>query len=154
MLTPARMTAEDEIGANAIETLLVEDNPGDVRLIQEALGELESRLRLNVVTDGHQALAFLRRQPPFESAPRPRLVLLDLNVPGMNGHEILHAIKTDAELRVLPVIVMTSSASAQDVRRAYQASANSYVTKAADFDSCVDLLRAIESFWLFVAKIP
>jgi two-component system response regulator len=134
--------------------LLIEDNPGDVRLTREALSESKRDLRLSVVSDGIEALRFLRRESPHESAPRPNLILLDLNLPKKDGREVLEQIKTDDELKVIPVIVMTTSDAQADIRRAYGLHANCYVTKPADFDAFVGLVRSLQQFWLSVAKIP
>jgi CheY-like chemotaxis protein len=137
-----------------VEVLLVEDNPGDVRLTREALGEARREISLNVVNDGLDALRFLRREPPYASAPRPNLILLDLNLPKKDGREVLKEIKTDEELKEIPVVVMTTSDAQADVRRAYGLHANCYVTKPADFDAFVTLVKSLEQFWLSVARIP
>ena len=137
-----------------VEVLLVEDNPGDVRLTREALSEAHREVSLNVVNDGLDALRYLRREPPYASAPRPNLILLDLNLPKKDGREVLEEIKTDAELKEIPVVVMTTSDAQADIRRAYGLHANCYVTKPADFDAFVTLVKSIEQFWLSVARIP
>ena len=137
-----------------IEILLVEDSPSDVVLTREAL--LESRIanELTVVRDGEQALAYLRRQPPFEHAARPDLVLLDLNLPNLDGRDVLRAVRADPELAGLPIIVLTTSDAEDDVRAAYAAYANSYVQKPVNMDAFVDVIRAIEGFWFTVVKLP
>jgi len=136
-----------------VAVLLVEDNPGDVRLTREALGETGRNLTLSVVNDGLDALRFLRREAPYEDAPRPNLILLDLNLPKKDGREVLEEIKTDDELKLIPVVVMTTSDAHADIRRAYRLHANCYVTKPADFDAFVGLVKSLEQFWLATAKI-
>jgi two-component system, chemotaxis family, response regulator Rcp1 len=137
-----------------VEILLVEDNPGDVRLTQEALKEGKVRNKLNVVDDGVKALEFLRRQPPYEDAPRPDLILLDLNLPRMSGREVLEAIKADPGLRNIPVVVLTSSEAERDVVSAYQLHANCYVTKPVDLDQFIHVVRSIEDFWFTIVRLP
>jgi two-component system response regulator len=144
----------NESGTGGIELLLVEDNPGDVRLTREALEETGRQIGLNVVNDGIQALRYLRRQAPYVDAPRPNLILLDLNLPKKDGREVLAEIKTDEDLRMIPVVVMTTSDAQLDIRRAYSLHANCYVTKPPDFDAFVGLVQSIEQFWLSVAKVP
>jgi CheY-like chemotaxis protein len=136
------------------EVLLVEDNPGDVRLAREALEEARRDVALNVVNDGIEALRFLRREGPYGNAPRPNLILLDLNLPKKDGREVLAEIKSDDDLRMIPVVVMTTSDAQPDIRRAYSLHANCYVTKPADFDAFVGLVQSIEQFWLSIAKVP
>jgi len=131
--------------------LLVEDNAGDVRLTREALREADVRVELVAVPDGEQALAFLR--DPRE-APRPDLVLLDLNLPKKNGLEVLDEIKADPELRSTPVIMLTTSASARDVAAAYDRGVNCYVVKPLELDDFTGLVQAIDQFWLDVARLP
>ncbi|HYD48063.1 MAG TPA: response regulator [Terriglobales bacterium] len=138
----------------AFDVLLVEDNAGDVRLVREALREVPEPIRLHVVNDGLQALAFLQRRSPYEEHTAPHLILLDLNLPGLGGQQTLRAIKADEHLRSIPVIVMTSSASPGDIRHAYQGYANCYVTKAQDYEACVQLLHSLMHFWLHLARIP
>lgn len=136
------------------EVLLVEDNPGDARLTREALREARAAVRLSVVSDGEEALAFLRRQGPHASAPQPDLVLLDLNLPRMTGREVLAAVRADPALRGLPVIVMTTSRAERDVRDCYELGASCYVVKPVDLDEFLRLVRAIEDFWFHVALLP
>jgi CheY-like chemotaxis protein len=138
----------------AIEILMVEDNPGDVRLTREALKDHKVWNELHVVEDGVAALDFLFRRPPHEHAPRPDLVLLDLNLPKKDGREVLAAIKGDEQLRTIPVVILTTSQAEEDVIRAYQLSANCYVTKPVDFDQFTRIVRAIEHFWLTVVTLP
>jgi two-component system, chemotaxis family, response regulator Rcp1 len=136
------------------EVLLVEDNPGDVFLTQEAFREGQVRLRLSVVGDGEEALRYLRREGPFEDAPRPDLVLMDLNLPKKDGRELLAELKQDVDLRQIPVIILTTSESQQDVWRAYKLHANCYLTKPLEVDSFMRKIKSIEDFWLSVARLP
>jgi CheY-like chemotaxis protein len=137
-----------------VEILLVEDSPGDVRLTREALKEGQLQVRLSVVGDGESALAFLHRQDPYAQAPRPDLVLLDLNLPRMGGHEVLARIKGDAGLRRIPVVMLSSSQAEQDVRASYDLHANCYIAKPVELDQFLRVVRSIEEFWLTVAKLP
>lgn len=137
-----------------IEILMVEDNPGDVRLTREALKGSKVLHRLNVVEDGVAALEFLRREPPYEDAPRPDIVLLDLNLPKKDGREVLSAIKADPALRSIPVVILTTSQAEEDVLRAYNLNANCYVTKPVDFDQFMRIVRTIEEFWLNIVTLP
>jgi len=137
-----------------IEILLVEDNAGDVRLTTEALREGHVSNNLSVAKDGAEALAMLRREPPFGDAPRPDLVLLDLNLPKMDGRQVLAAIKNDPELRRIPVVVLTTSKAEEDVLRSYDLHANSYITKPVDFDQFLGVVQSIESFWLTIVTLP
>jgi len=138
----------------AIEILMVEDNPGDVRLTREALKDHKVWNELHVAEDGVAALDFLYRRPPHEHAPRPDLVLLDLNLPKKDGREVLAAIKGDEQLKTIPVVILTTSQAEEDVIRAYQLSANCYVTKPVDFEQFTRIVRAIEHFWLTVVTLP
>lgn len=138
----------------ALELLLVEDNPGDVELAREALRELPLTLRLSVVHDGVEALAFLRRQGRHADAPRPDLVLLDLNIPKLDGRGVLAEAKGDAALREIPIVVLTSSQAEPDVRRAYALHANCYVAKPVDLDQYFATVRAVVEFWGTVAIRP
>lgn len=137
-----------------IEILLVEDNPGDVRLVREGLGQGEAKPQVHVVGDGVLALAFLRREGAHAQAPRPDLVLLDWNLPRKNGAEVLAAIKSDPDLMGIPVVVLTTSDEETDVRRAYAYHANCYVTKPVELDQFLKVIRAIEDFWCTVARLP
>ena len=137
-----------------IEILLVEDNPGDVRLTQEALGEAKVRNNLAVARDGVEALSYLRREAPFEDAARPDMVLLDLNLPRKDGREVLAEIKADPELRRLPVVVLTTSSAEKDVLESYNLYANCYITKPVDLDQFVSIVSSIEDFWLTIVKLP
>jgi CheY-like chemotaxis protein len=137
-----------------IEILLVEDNPGDARLAIEALREAKVGNRLNVVQDGVEAVAFLRREGRHADAPRPDLVLLDLNLPKKDGREVLAEIKADADLKRIPVVVLTTSKAEQDILKMYELHANCYITKPVDLDQFMNVVRSIEEFWLTVVKLP
>ena len=137
-----------------IEILLVEDNPGDVRLTQEALGEAKVRNNLAVAKDGVEALSYLRREPPFEKATRPDLILLDLNLPRKDGRDVLAEIKADPDLRRLPVVVLTTSSAEKDILESYNLYANCYITKPVDLDQFVRIVSSIEDFWLTIVKLP
>jgi chemotaxis family two-component system response regulator Rcp1 len=137
-----------------VEILLVEDNPGDVRLTWEALKTCKIPSNLRTVGDGLEAMAYLRNEGEYRDAPEPDLILLDLNLPRKDGREVLAEIKQDPELRRIPVIVMTTSAAEPDVLKSYELHANCYVTKPPDFAQLVAVVAAIEEFWLTVAKLP
>ena len=137
-----------------IEILLVEDSPSDTDLTLEALKDFKVRNHVSVVEDGVQALQFLRRQGPFAEAPRPDLIMLDLNLPRKDGREVLAEIKADDDLKTIPIVVLTTSRAEQDVLRAYQLNANCYITKPVDFNQFLEVVRSIESFWLFVVTLP
>jgi CheY-like chemotaxis protein len=132
----------------------VEDNPGDVRLIQEALRDGKVWNNPHVVTDGEAALEFLYRRGPFTDAPRPDMVLLDLNLPKKDGREVLAVIKSDSDLKRIPVVVLTTSKEEEDVHRAYNLAANCYVTKPVEFEEFMKVIRAIEDFWLTIVALP
>ena len=137
-----------------IEILLVEDNPGDVRLTVEALKEAKVINHLTVVKDGVEALAFLRRQGSYTTAPRPHLILLDLNLPRKDGREVLADIKADDNLKRIPVVVLTTSQDEQDVLKSYNLHANCYITKPVGLDQFVRVVRSIEDFWLGIVVLP
>ncbi len=137
-----------------IDILLVEDNPGDVELTREALHDTKLHIRLSVVNDGVEALAFLRREGRHAAAYRPDLILLDLNLPRKDGRGVLAEIKADPDLRHIPVVILTSSQAEQDILRAYELHANCYVTKPVDLDQFVTIVRSIEHFWFTVVKLP
>lgn len=137
-----------------VEILIVEDNPGDVRLITEALKNGLERERLTLVRDGAEALEFLRRQGKFRGAHRPDLIVLDLNLPGRHGHEVLEEIKRDPDLKRIPVVILTSSTNEEDIRKSYELSANCYVTKEPDLHKFVENVRSIRAFWMDVASLP
>ena len=137
-----------------IEVLLVEDNPGDVRLTREALKEGKVCNNLNVAADGIEALAYLRREGTHAGSARPDLILLDLNLPRMDGREVLEVIKADPALRNIPVVVLTSSQAERDIVRAYDLRANCYVSKPVDFDQFIIVVKSIEDFWFTIVKLP
>ena len=137
-----------------VEILLVEDNPGDVRLTREALREGKVRNNLHVAADGVEALHFLRKEGRFADAVRPDLILLDLNLPKKDGREVLEDIKSDPDLRYIPVVVLTSSQAEQDILRAYDLHANCYVTKPVDLEQFIHVVRSIEDFWFTIVKLP
>jgi two-component system, chemotaxis family, response regulator Rcp1 len=137
-----------------IELLLVEDSEPDVRLTKEALVEAKVKNRLWVVEDGVEALEFLRRQGRYADAPRPDLILLDLNLPRKDGRQVLKEIKDDDSLRRIPVVVLTTSKSEEDVLRAYNLHANCYITKPVDFNRFMDVVKSIQDFWLTVVTLP
>jgi chemotaxis family two-component system response regulator Rcp1 len=137
-----------------IEILLVEDNPGDVRLTQEAIREAKIRNQLNVVNDGEQAIAYVRRQDIYSDRPRPDLILLDLNLPRKDGREVLQELKSDPDLHRIPVVVLTSSAAEQDILSTYDLYANAYVTKPVDLEQFLHVVASIQDFWLNIVKLP
>jgi two-component system, chemotaxis family, response regulator Rcp1 len=137
-----------------IEILLVEDNPGDVRLTIEGLKESKVRNILHVARDGVEAMEFLRRDGQHAGAPRPDLILLDLNLPRMDGREVLSAIKSDPELKTIPVVVLTTSRAEQDVLRSYELQANCYITKPVDLEQFITVVKSIEDFWLTIVTLP
>ena len=141
-------------GAYPIEILLVEDNPGDVRLVQEAMRAAKMRNRMSVVEDGVDAMAFLRREGRFADAPRPDLILLDLNLPRKDGREVLAEVKADPQLRRIPVVVLTTSQAEEDVLRAYDLHANCFVTKPVQFEQFMQVVQAIDNFWVNVVTLP
>ncbi len=141
------------LAAKPIEILLVEDNPGDVRLTKEALKDARVANNLHVTMDGVEALAFLRKQGKHASAPRPDLILLDLNLPKKNGREVLEEIKAEDALRHIPVVILTTSQAEQDVVESYRLRANAYVTKPVDLDQFLKVVGSIEQFWLEIVKL-
>jgi CheY-like chemotaxis protein len=138
----------------AIDILLVEDNPGDVRLIQEALRDGKVWNNPHVVSDGEAALDFVYRRGAYLDSPRPDLILLDLNLPKKDGREVLAVIKSDPELKRIPVVVLTTSKEEEDVLRAYNLAANCYVAKPVEFDEFMKVIRMIEDFWLTIVALP
>lgn len=138
----------------AVDILLVEDNPGDIRLTQEAMKEARLTNTLHIARNGVQALDFLHQRGEFAEAPRPDLVLLDLNLPQLSGREVLKQMKDDAELRRIPVIVLSTSEANRDVLESYDLHANCYINKPVDFDEFLRLLVSIESFWFQLVKLP
>jgi CheY-like chemotaxis protein len=137
-----------------IEILLVEDSPSDTELTREALRDAKVRNHLTVVEDGVQAMNLLRHQGPYVGAPRPDLIMLDLNLPRKDGREVLAEIKEDPDLKAIPVVVLTTSQAEQDILRAYNLHANCYITKPVDFDQFLEAVRSIETFWLLVVRLP
>ncbi|HVL49157.1 MAG TPA: response regulator [Candidatus Thermoplasmatota archaeon] len=137
-----------------IEILLVEDNPGDVRLTREALKEGKVANNLHVAGDGAMALEILHRKGAYANAPRPDLILLDLNLPKKNGIEVLSEIKADPDLRRIPVVILTTSQAEQDIAKTYSLHANCYITKPVDLNQFMTVVQQIESFWLSVVKLP
>jgi two-component system, chemotaxis family, response regulator Rcp1 len=137
-----------------VEILLVEDNPGDVRLTREALKDGKVGNRLHVVGDGVEALAFLRQEGKYAGVPRPDLILLDLNLPKKDGREVLAEIKADADLTRIPVVVLTTSRAEQDILQTYDLHVNCYITKPIDLEQFVEVVRRIEEFWLTIVILP
>lgn len=139
---------------NPIEILLVEDNPGDVRLTREALAEGKIHNILHVVRDGEQAMAFLHREPPYQDTPTPDIILLDLNLPRKDGREVLAEIKADEQLKYIPVVVLTTSAAEEDILRSYNLHANCYITKPVDFEQFLTVVKSLQEFWFAIVKLP
>ncbi|WP_235115399.1 response regulator [Desmonostoc muscorum] len=137
-----------------IEVLLVEDNPGDALLTRIALEDSKISIHLNVVEDGVEAMAFLRKQEKYVNAAHPDIVLLDLNLPKKDGREVLAEIKADENLKRIPVVVLTTSQAEEDIIKAYNLSANCYITKPVDFDQFVKIVKSIENFWFAIVKLP
>jgi CheY-like chemotaxis protein len=137
-----------------VEILLVEDNPGDILLTQEALRDDRLRIKLNVTTDGEEAMDFLHRRSSYAKAPRPDLILLDLNLPRKDGREVLAEIKNDAALRTIPIVVLTTSGAKEDIVRTYSLNANCYIQKPLDLEQFIEVVRSIESFWFNIVKLP
>jgi CheY-like chemotaxis protein len=137
-----------------VEILLIEDNPGDIRLTQEALKDTKLHNNLNVVYDGVEALTYLRRQAPYEHATRPDLILLDLNLPRMDGRELLEQIKSDDTLKRIPVVILTTSNDERDILETYNLHANCYITKPVDLNQFLAIVRSIQNFWFSIVKLP
>jgi chemotaxis family two-component system response regulator Rcp1 len=137
-----------------IEVLLVEDSPGDVRLTQEAFRDATVRTRLSVVTDGVEAMAFVKREGEYANAPRPDLILLDLNLPKMDGREVLALIKEDADFKTIPVVVLTTSGAEEDILRTYRLHANCYLVKPVDLNGFLSVVKSIDDFWLARVRLP
>ncbi|MCU4925430.1 response regulator [Halobacteria archaeon AArc-dxtr1] len=148
------MTDTAPLDAQAAHILLVEDNPGDVRLTQEAFERSSIQTTISVVTDGMDALDFLHQRGEYADAPRPDVVLLDLNLPRMNGEEVLEEIEASHTLRRIPVIVLTGSEAEEDILASYNRSANAYLTKPVDPDAFVETVRALETFWFSTVQLP
>ena len=139
---------------SVIQVLLVEDDPGDVLMTREAFDDNKVANSLHVVNDGAEALAFLRKEGEYADAPTPDLVLLDLNLPRVDGREVLAAVKVDDELRQIPIVVLTTSEAEEDVLRSYALHANAYVTKPVDFDRFIEVVRKIDDFFVSVVRLP
>lgn len=137
-----------------IEILLVEDNPGDVRLTQEALKEARVLYKLHVVEDGIEALAFLQRKGQYTNCPLPDIVLLDLNLPRKHGHEVLQELKKNRRLKHIPVVVLTTSAADDDILQSYNLHANAYIIKPVDLEKFLRVMKTFEDFWLLIAQLP
>jgi len=137
-----------------VEILLVEDNPGDVRLTMEALKDCKMRNTLYVVEDGEEALSFLHKEDKYANAPHPDLILLDLNLPKKNGKEVLFEIKKNPKLKRIPVVILTTSKAEEDIVKTYDLHANCYITKPVDFDQFISVVRKIEDFWFTIVKLP
>jgi CheY-like chemotaxis protein len=144
----------DDLPIEAIKILLVEDDPGDVLITTEALEQTKLLHHLATVSDGEAAIAYLRRLPPYEDALRPDLVLLDLNLPRRDGREVLSEVKSDPDLRAIPVVVLSTSEAEEDIVRSYDLHANAYVSKPVDFDAFVRIVRQIDDFFLTVVRLP
>ena len=141
-------------GERQIEVLLVEDDPGDVMMTREAFQDYKLHNELHVVSDGAEAMAFLRQEGEYAGRPRPDLVLLDLNLPRMDGRQVLEAIKSDPELASIPVVVLTTSENEDDVLHSYSLHANAYVTKPVDFQRFIEVVRQIDDFFVTVVRLP
>ncbi len=148
------MTTLNKAPPATIDVLLVEDSPGDVRLTREALKDAKVHISLHVVSDGVQAMAFLRHESPFADSPRPDLILLDLNLPKKDGREVLKEIKESASLGSIPVVILTTSASDLDILKSYSLHANCYITKPVDLEGFLKVVQSIDHFWLSVVKLP
>jgi chemotaxis family two-component system response regulator Rcp1 len=148
------MTESKQASVQALEVLLVEDSAGDVRLTQEALKDAKVLINLRVARDGVDAMAFLMREGEYAQAPRPDLVLLDLNLPRKDGREVLREIKENPALKSIPVVVLTTSASEGDILRSYLLHANCYITKPVNLDGFLAVVRSIDNFWLSIVKLP
>jgi chemotaxis family two-component system response regulator Rcp1 len=151
---PVKFSNHGSDDARPIEILLVEDNPGDVRMAVEALKDCRVHNNLSVVEDGVEALAFLRGRDRYAGRPRPDLILLDLNLPRKDGHQVLAEIKADGELRQIPVVVLTTSENERDVNKAYDLNANCYITKPSGLEQFVAVMKSIQYFWSMVVQLP
>ncbi len=145
---------EERIKTNPIEILLVEDSPGDQRLTREALKEGKIRNNLNIVEDGEAAIAFLNQEEEYSDAPRPDLILLDLNLPKKDGREVLSVIKANDKLKRIPVVILTTSSADEDILKAYNLNANCYITKPVDFDQFINVVQKVSEFWFTIVKLP
>jgi len=143
-----------DVSVKMAEILLVEDNPGDVRLTLEASKENKMLNNISVVNDGVEALDFLRRKGIYANAPRPDLILLDLNLPKKDGREVLSEIKTDNKLKYIPVIILTTSQAEEDIFKAYGLNANCYITKPVDLEQFIKVVKSIEEYWFTIVRLP
>ncbi|MBI2859754.1 MAG: response regulator [Chloroflexi bacterium] len=141
-------------GQKGIDILFVDDNPGDVRLVKEALSDMKEPSRLFIAEDGIEAMDYLRKRGRHAAAPRPDLVLLDLNLPRKNGFEVLNEIKSDDDLKQIPVCVLTSSSAERDVSRAYKSYANCYIVKPLDYAKFLETIKQVQEFWLKAVRLP
>jgi len=144
----------NKLTSSAIEILLVEDNPGDVRLMQETLCDAKVSNNLHVVSDGEQVMSFLRREGRYSDAPRPDLIMLDLNLPNKDGREVLAEIRKDPELEHIPVVIVTSSEAEEDIRKSYSLNADCYITKPVKFEHLVKVVQSVEEFGFTIVKLP
>ena len=144
----------DRPALDVVDVLLVEDDPGDVLMTKEAFEHYRIRNELHVVGDGEQAIRFLRKDGDYADAPRPGLILLDLNLPRRNGHEVLAELKSDPDLLTIPVVVLTTSQAEEDILRSYSLHANAYISKPVDFERFIDVVRQIDDFFLTLVKLP
>ena len=142
------------LNGTSFEILLVEDSIGDIRLTREALKDAKVHVHLNVASDGVEAMAFLRREGQYSDAPRPDLILLDLNLPKKDGREVLNDIKENPELKSIPVVILTTSAADEDVMQSYKSHANCYITKPVDLEGFLKVVQSIDAFWLSIVKLP
>ncbi len=142
------------MNSNPIQILLVEDNPGDVRLTQESLHDSKIKNLLHVVMDGVEAIAFLRQEGQYADAPRPDVVLLDLNLPKKSGHEVLTEVKNDPNLKTIPIVILTTSDAEEDILESYENHANCYITKPVDLEQFIKIVETIEDFWFTIVKLP
>src|SRR6266568_74105 len=140
-------------GAMPLEILLVEDSPGDVRLTKEAFRDAKVHVNLHVAPDGAEAMAFLQQEGKYAAAPRPDLILLDLNLPKKDGREVLEEVKQDPDLKTIPVVILTTSASDVDILRSYRLHANCYITKPVDLEGFMNVIKNIDTFWLNIVKL-
>jgi chemotaxis family two-component system response regulator Rcp1 len=143
-----------EKGAGPLEVLLVEDSPGDVRLTREAFRDAKVHIKLHVASDGTKAMAFLNREGEYANAPRPDLILLDLNLPKKDGRQVLEEIKESLVLKSIPVVILTTSSSEADILKSYMLHANCYITKPVGLEGFLKVVRSIDNFWLSVVKLP
>jgi len=148
------MTMPRKKGKEPIDILLVDDNPADIRLTQEAFKEVTIRSTLHIVRDGAEALSFLQRTDRFSAAPRPDLILLDLNLPKKDGREVLAELKNAPAFKSIPIVILTTSSAEEDIRHTYNHHANCYITKPADLDEFIDVVKQIEQFWLSIVQLP